>query len=91
MNKSTLGLLAVFVLLAGVLAHSSSDAFAISNKNVTSSTQKKITDDKIKMSEKRQADTSKKTNEKSVGKTLKSVKHRATTVKREKLAAGIKH
>lgn len=91
MNKSTLGLLAVFVLLAGVLIHSSSDAFAISYKNVTSSTEKKIADDKIKASEKRQKDDTKKTSEKSVGKTMKSTKHRVMTIKKEKLAAGVKH
>lgn len=90
MNKSTLGLLAVFVLAAGVLAHSSGDAFAVSNKNVTSSTEKKMQDDKMKAEEKRQKDTSKKTGEKSVGKMLKSTKHKKSTPRKEHLAAGIK-
>jgi len=89
MNKSTLGLLAVFVLVAGVLAHSG-EAFAISYKNETSSTQKKMEDDKMKASEKRQKDDIQKKSEKSVGKTQIAVKHKATTIKKQRLAAGIK-
>ena len=94
MNKSTLGLLAIFVLAAGVLAHSAGDAFAVSNRNETSSTEKKIEDDKMKADEKRQKVTTEKTSEKSeksVGKMLKSTKHRKTTIKKDRLAAGTKH
>ncbi|NDB63568.1 MAG: hypothetical protein EB170_06845 [Nitrosopumilaceae archaeon] len=90
MNKSTLGLLAVFVLAAGVLAHSG-EAFAISYKNETSSTDKKMEDDKMKASEKRQKDdTTKKSDNKSIGKTQKAMKHKATTIKKQRLAQGIK-
>ena len=90
MNKSTLGLFAVFVLVVGVLAHSAGDAFAISYKNETSSAQKKIQDDKMKASEKRQKVDTPKASEKSIGKTQKAVKHKTTTIKKQRLAQGIK-
>lgn len=130
MKTSTLGMLAIFVLFAGVLAHPLSDAYAVQTRKSLSSTEKNIEDQKIKDAEKRQGpmmpqtgttnetkpmkkeisstdmksendkikDAEKKTKddaaqakEKSIGKTLKSTKHRAQTVKKERLAAGIKH
>lgn len=90
MQKSTLGLLAALVLFAGVLTHASSDVFAVSDKKPISSGEKKMEDQKIKDAEKTKKDTTK-TKEKSVSKTMKSTKHRKSTTKKDRLAAGIKH
>ena len=44
------------VFVAGILAHSSDNAFAVVDKKSLSSNDKKIEDDKIKAAEKRSSD-----------------------------------
>ena len=73
MRKSTLGLLAILVLSAGVLAHATSDVFAVVDKKSISSTEKKAQEEQAKEDEKTKKDgTSKSTENKSLGKTTKS-------------------
>ena len=57
MKTSTLGMLAIFVLLAGALAYPASDAFAVNTKKPLSSTEKNMEDQKIKDAEKRHTET----------------------------------
>lgn len=57
MKTTTLGMLAILVLFAGMLAHPLSDAFAVQTKKPLSSTEKNMEDQKIKDAEKRDTET----------------------------------
>ena len=73
MQRTTLGLLAVLVLFAGILTHATSDVFAVVDKKPISSTEKKAQEEQAKKDEKTSNDdTSKSTDNKSVSKTTKS-------------------
>ena len=72
MRKSTLGLLAILVLSAGVLTHATTDVFAVVDKKSISSTEKNAEDAKAKSDEKTNKDNAKSSSGKNLSKMTKS-------------------
>lgn len=91
MRKSTLGLLTILVLFAGVLVHASGDAFAVVDRKPLSATDKKIEDDKIKAAEKRSSENTitNKTSIESVSKTTVSSGIHNTKIQSVKVKRGL--